>query len=671
MTCLNTKGIDVKLRFAEEIVLLLLAEDTGALDRFSNRNMNYVLAGATLMDLALENRIDSERNRLILVDPTPLADPLLDPVLADIADNQQVEDLHDWVERISRQGASLRTATLAQLVKRGLLESDEEGLLFLSSAFTRVRRYPIAGSETEQEVRLRIMRLLFSDDIPDPRDIVIICLVHACKLFENLLTARELDEVQPRIKLLTRMDLIGQALYDVIHKATMGHDEPWSGTHVSSHIPEAKGLPIVGNALALSRDLTGFMVKQYREHGPIFRLKLFNQDLYVLAGPQANEFVTRYGNLCLSSHFSWRGYNDELGTTRSVIGMDGPEHLHMRRAQAYGYSRVIYEKQISKTIDILRDEIDSWQIGATLPGYRTLQKTVIEQMGQLCAGYSPDGYYDDLVHFLDYIVMTTVVRTRPMFLYRRRLDRLGKRIEELCAKVLKAHLDRSEPDRERSLLSDMLEIHRQDPVFLPESDMKALILAPFLAGLDTVAGTCSFALYVLLKNPELLARVRTEADTLFSNGKPNASDLRETDVIHRVGRETLRLYPVAPVVVRHVSNSFNFHGYRVESGEKVMVATTVPHFLPEYFPEPEKFDIDRYLPERAENKQKFIYVPFGLGAHRCLGSGFAGPQIALTLATIVRYAELALDPPNYTLQVQATPTLRPKKTFKLKVIKRR
>ena len=660
----------MKLRFAEEIVLLLLSEDTGALDRFSNRNMNYVLAGATLMDLALENRIDSDQHHLFLVDPTPLDDPLLDPALADIAQHREIKNLHDWVERIAKQGDSLRTTTLTRLVRQGILESAEEGLLFLSSSVTRMRRYPTTDDKTEQEVRLRIMRLLFSDDIPDPRDIVIVCLVHACRLFENLLTTRELDEVQPRIDLLSKMDLIGQALYDVIRKATMDSDESWRGVDISKNIPRAKGLPIVGNALDLSQDLLGFLVKQYRELGPIFRLKLFNQDLHVLAGPQANEFMSRYGNLCLSTHFTWNGYNNELDTTRSVVSMDGPEHLRMRRALAYGYSRTIYEKQISKAIDILRDEINSWQVGATLSGYKTLQRTVIEQIGQISTGYSPDGYYEDLVHFLDDILITTVARARPMFLYRRRLNKTGKRIEELCSKVLDAHHDRSKPDQERSLMSDILELHRQDPLFVPESDLKALVLAPFLAGLDTVAGTCSFALYVLLKNPDLMARVRAEADELFANGKPTARDLRAADVIQRVGLETLRLYPVAPVVMRQVSNSFDFQGYQVESGKQVMVATTLPHLLSEYFPEPEKFDIDRYLPERAENKQKFVYAPFGLGPHRCLGSGFAGPQIALTIATIVRYVELALDP-NYKLKIQTTPTPRPKKDFKLKVVKRR
>ena len=252
---------ETRLRFSEEIVLLLLSEGTGALDRFSNRNMNYVLAGATLMDLALENRLDNDQHRLILVDPTPLGDPLLDPTLADIAKNPAETALRNWVERIAKQGDFLRTKVLAQLVKRGILESAEEGLLFLSSSYDRMRRFPTSSKDAEQDVRLRIMRLLFSEDIPDPNDIVIMCLIHACRLFENLLTKRELDEAQPRIELLTKMDLIGQALSGVLHKATKDSDEPWSGGAISSNIPKAKGAPIVGNALDLSRDLFGFLVK--------------------------------------------------------------------------------------------------------------------------------------------------------------------------------------------------------------------------------------------------------------------------------------------------------------------------------------------------------------------------------------------------------------------------
>ena len=91
------------------------------------------------------------------------------------------------------------------------------------------------------------------------------------------------------------------------------------------------------------------------------------------------------------------------------------------------------------------------------------------------------------------------------------------------------------------------------------------------------------------------------------------------------------------------------------------------HRLPEFFPDPDRFDIDRYLPDRAEHRQPNAFVPFGVGTHRCLGGGFAEAQILLTIATILHAAELELDPPGYEMKTTNMPTPRPAKSFKLKM----
>ena len=131
------------------------------------------------------------------------------------------------------------------------------------------------------------------------------------------------------------------------------------------------------------------------------------------------------------------------------------------------------------------------------------------------------------------------------------------------------------------------------------------------------------------------------------------------------------MYPVAPFLIRTVTNSFEFAGYRIPAGENVMIATTVPHYLPDHFPEPDRFDIDRYTPERAEHRQPEVYAPFGLGAHRCLGSGFAEVQIAVTMATILHEVELELVPSDYTLKIAQIPFPSPSKSFKVRVVPRR
>lgn len=97
----------------------------------------------------------------------------------------------------------------------------------------------------------------------------------------------------------------------------------------------------------------------------------------------------------------------------------------------------------------------------------------------------------------------------------------------------------------------------------------------------------------------------------------------------------------------------------------------MPHFQPACVPEPHLFDIDRYTPECAEHRRPEGYTPFGLGAHRCLGNGFAEVQIAVTMATLLHEVELALVPTDYTLKATQVPLPSPHKSFKVRVVRRR
>jgi len=196
-------------------------------------------------------------------------------------------------------------------------------------------------------------------------------------------------------------------------------------------------------------------------------------------------------------------------------------------------------------------------------------------------------------------------------------------------------------------------------------------MGPFVAALDTVAGTCAFMLYALLRNPDVLAKVREEADALLTGDVPAEQALREMDAMHRAAMETMRMYPVTPLMVRTAANSFEFAGHHIPAGERVMIATAVPHYLPEFFPEPERFDIDRYTPERAEHKQPYVYAPFGLGPHRCLGNGFAEVQIAATMATVLHEVDLDPDRAGYSLKTTQVPLPSPDESFKVRVRGRR
>ena len=204
----------MKLRFAEEIILLLLEDEGGRFVRVPSWSMNYALAGAVLMDLALEDRIDTDLDNLVLLDASPVGDNVLDPTLAEIAASDQHDTRH-WVEHIAQSAEAIQEEALARLVDHGILERHDERFLWVF----RSRRYPAVDGTAEREVKLRIMEVLFSDEIPDPRDVVIICLADACGIFGELLSRRELERASERIEQVRKLDLIGrvttQAILDI------------------------------------------------------------------------------------------------------------------------------------------------------------------------------------------------------------------------------------------------------------------------------------------------------------------------------------------------------------------------------------------------------------------------------------------------------------------------
>ena len=199
------------LRFPEEIALLLLDDEGGRFLPVPNWSVDYALAGGVLMDLALENRIDTDLEKLVLLDAEPLGDSLLDPTLADIAALEE-RDARFWVERTAGRADTLREEALARLISQGILESRDDRFLWVF----RSRRYPAIDGQAEREVKLRIMGVLFSDEIPGPRDVVIICLADACGIFKGLLSQHELNLASSRIEQVRKLDLIGQAVSQAI-----------------------------------------------------------------------------------------------------------------------------------------------------------------------------------------------------------------------------------------------------------------------------------------------------------------------------------------------------------------------------------------------------------------------------------------------------------------------
>lgn len=196
------------LKFAEEFLLLALSDPNGDFVREPPERFDNALAGAILMDLALLNRIDTDLDRLILVEGSPTGDPLLDKVLAAIREHPEFKNTAYWIEEIRYRIDEFHDVLINRLIDRGMLKREERKLLGLIPQTL----YAVLPGSEEREIRERLRRTVLSDDIPDPRDILLISLLVSCNLINRLLSRAETKAAQERIDLIAQMDLIGRAV---------------------------------------------------------------------------------------------------------------------------------------------------------------------------------------------------------------------------------------------------------------------------------------------------------------------------------------------------------------------------------------------------------------------------------------------------------------------------
>uniref|UniRef100_A0A2A4JAK3 unspecific monooxygenase n=1 Tax=Heliothis virescens TaxID=7102 RepID=A0A2A4JAK3_HELVI len=178
----------------------------------------------------------------------------------------------------------------------------------------------------------------------------------------------------------------------------------------------------------------------------------------------------------------------------------------------------------------------------------------------------------------------------------------------------------------------------------------------FTAGYETSATTLSFTLYELAKHPEAQKRAKAEVDDYLRrhNNELKYECLSEMPFVEACFDETLRLYPVLSVLTREVIEDYTFpSGLKVEKGLRIFLPLYHLHHNPEYFPNPEEYRPERFLPENKHNIRPYTYMPFGDGPRICIGMRFAKMQMTAGIITVLKKYRLELAPGMKT-QVEFT-----------------
>jgi len=441
---------------------------------------------------------------------------------------------------------------------------------------------------------------------------------------------------------------------------------------VVSQIPEAKGHWILGHARELRDGLLDTLVALYRTHGPVFQMRAMRRRFVVLAGAEANNFVARHEAETMTTRHHYEWFGRELGSERFLLALSGDDHRVARRILRPGYSKAHITRRLLSLCILAERTLGRFEPGPRRHPLDDVRRIVVDQIG-LALGNRPAG---EMVHDLERAISTllrvTVSRSAPRaLLWSPRFLLARARMRNLVRTAIAEHGSGPPTDRPRDHIDDLLAARTPDGEPLDPAFLEASAHGPFVAGLDTVASTLAIALFTLARDRALRTALEAEADALFADGPPTAAAMRKARLLHAALMETLRLYPVTPVVVRTTTCPIEFEGHRIPAGQDLLVAHCVPHKLAEYFPDPEAFVPERFLPPREEHRaQPGIYAPFAVGPHTCLGAGIADVLLLLDAAYILHRFEIAV-PPNLTkLELRYDPVAMPR-NLRLEIVRER
>jgi cytochrome P450 len=418
----------------------------------------------------------------------------------------------------------------------------------------------------------------------------------------------------------------------------------------------------------MRRDPLAFLERAARDYGDVARFRMGPVELHLVNRPEwiRDVLVTH-----AASFHKGRG----LERAKRLLGeglltSEDPVHLRQRRMMqpAFHHQRIAGYGAVM--VELSERVAGRWSAGQTLDLSREMTRLTLAIVGRTLFDADVEAEADEigaaLTAALEQFGRTI---TLPFFEFFDRLPLPSNRRFEKARARIDATIARMIADRRRTpggrtdLLSLLVAASdtEGDGGGMTDAQVRDEAVTIFLAGHETTANALTWTWYLLSQNPVAERRLHAELDAVLGGRPPSVEDLPRLAYTENVLAESMRLFPPAWIIGRRAMAPYTIGGYDVPQGSIVVASQWVTHRDPRFFPEPERFDPERWRPEAREARPKFSYFPFGGGPRVCIGEGFAWMEGILALATIARHwrPRLAADADRRVAPVPSI-TLRPR-----------
>ncbi|MEP0393116.1 MAG: cytochrome P450 [Erythrobacter sp.] len=429
-----------------------------------------------------------------------------------------------------------------------------------------------------------------------------------------------------------------------------------------SHIPGDAGLPLIGNTFRQLADPHGFTKRMIEEHGKVYKTRAFGGWNVALIGAEANELVLFNKDKIFSSEQGWGPVLDQL-FPRGLMLIDFDHHRIDRRALSIAFKPEPMRHYCGSLNSGIAREVAGWE--GPMRFNPAIKSLTLDLAADSFLGI-PWGPEADKINtaFVDMVQASVApIRTPlPFTKMKKGVDGRAYMVEFLTKEVVRRRKEGGGQD----MFSQFATATKEDGSLLEVDAVVDHMSFLLMAAHDTITSSATSFMYHLAVQPEWQAKLREEIFAVTggpdADGNPRPlsyEDLGKLELTEMAFKETMRMMPPVPSMPRRALKDFEFGGYHIPAGQLCGINIYWTHHSEEYWDDPMTFDPMRFTPEKVKARHKYAWVPFGGGAHMCLGLHFAYMQVKILLAQLLQRYRIEAEA-GYAPEWQPWPIPQPK-----------
>jgi cytochrome P450 len=440
--------------------------------------------------------------------------------------------------------------------------------------------------------------------------------------------------------------------------------------------PGPKGEPLFGSSRTYARDPFRFISALERAYGDVARFDMGPMDTVMLCDPTAIERVL----VSEADHFRKPDFQgDALGDLLGdgLLLSEGETWEQQRKLANPAFSMARLSGMADRITDHAEDRIADWSHGDVIDAEQSMTRVTLDVILDLMMGVELS---EQRVQTIEEQLLPLGQRFEPdpiRFAMPQwmpmpddaEFDRAVRTLDEVLDDIIAVREESlgTAEDGPMDFLSVLLRA-RDDGNQSPEQ-LRDEMMTMLLAGHDTTALTLTYTWFLLSEHPEVEQRVHEELDDVIGDDRPGMEHVRELDYLEWVIQEAMRLYPPVYTIFREPTEDVTLSGYEVEAGTTLMVPQWGVHRSERFYEDPETFDPERWKPERASERPRFAYFPFGGGPRHCIGKHLAMLEAQLITATTASQYRLEFQGET-PLELLPSLTAHPRQEMSMRVLER-